>query len=57
MKQKYFLCVMKWDAQKKCEVEASRSQGYETLAELLSKSESWIEQNLGQKFYIQKYYA
>jgi hypothetical protein len=57
MKEKYFLCVVKWDAKQRREVLQSKSKGYDTLDELLKAAAPWIASHLGTKFFIQRYHA
>lgn len=57
MNEKYFLCVLKWDAKERREVLQSKSKGYNTVAELLTAAGPWIATHLGTKFFIQKYHA
>lgn len=57
MKEKYFLCVLKWNAQLHMEEVASKSKGYDNVDELLKAAAPWIASHLGTKFFIQKYHA
>lgn len=57
MKEKYFLCVVKWDAKQHREVIQSKSKGYDTIDELLKSATPWIASHLGTKFFIQRYHA
>lgn len=57
MNEKYFLCVLKWDASQKREVVSMKSQGYDTIDELFKAASPWIATHLGTKFFIQKYHA
>lgn len=55
MKQKYFLCCLRWDAQQHREIISAKSQGYDTMAALLTAAGPWLEKNLGRKFFVQKF--
>lgn len=57
MKEKYFLCLVKWNAKTRREDVTAKSKGYATVEELLKAAAPWIAQNLGKKFFIQKYCA
>lgn len=55
MKELYFLCCLRWDASQHKEIITARSKGYATVAALMQAATPWIMQNLGKKFFVQKY--
>lgn len=55
MKELYFLCVLRWNAQAHREEVASKSKGYDSVAALMQAVAPWISANLGKKFFVQKY--
>lgn len=57
MKEKYFLCCLRWDASQRKEIVAAKSKGYDTVAQLMQAATPWLEKNLGRKFFVQKYTA
>jgi len=57
MKEKFFLCLLKWDAQQHKEIVSAKSRGYDTVEELLTASAPWIATHLGRKMFIQKWHV